>query len=114
MTIPAERLDQYDRLVSTQPGVERKGRTLPYTAVNGNMSSFLSETGDLALRLSAADRAVFVEIHGTTLHQAHGTTMREYVTVPSALLADIPALQPWFAASVAYVAGLKPKPTRRR
>lgn len=38
-------LERYERLVATIPGVERKGRTLPYTSLNGHMFSFLGEGG---------------------------------------------------------------------
>ena len=31
-TIPAARLEAYDRLIATRPGVERKGATIPYTS----------------------------------------------------------------------------------
>ena len=112
--IPAERLAQYERLVATVPGLERKGASVPYTSLNGNMSSFLTEAGVLALRLSAADRQTFMDEYGTTLHEAHGTVMKEYVSVPSEILADTDRLRPWFASSQAYVGSLKPKPTRRK
>ena len=75
--IPSERLEHYDRLIATQPGVERKGATLPYTSVNGHMFSFLSDAGTLALRLPREDREAFLEQYGTTLHEAHGTVMKE-------------------------------------
>jgi hypothetical protein len=58
--IPPARLEQYERLVAKIPGLERKGASVPYTSVNGNMSSFLTEDGTLALRLSAADRDSFM------------------------------------------------------
>jgi hypothetical protein len=38
---------------------------------------------------------------------------KEYVDVPDDPLADTAALTPWFARSVDYVAGLRPKPTTR-
>ena len=112
-TIPAERLALYDRLVATLPGVERKGVTVPYTSANGNMFSFLTPRGGLALRLGPDERTAFLERHATTLHEAHGTVMKEYVSVPDDLFADTAAMAPYLAASHAYVAGLKPKPTRR-
>ena len=110
----ADAIAAYERLVATQPGIERKGAKLPYTSMNGNMFSFLGEDGALALRLSAVDRATFIEVYGTRLHEAHGAVMKEYVTVPAALLADTSTLAPWFAASVAYANTLKPKPTARK
>jgi hypothetical protein len=111
--MPAERLEQYDRLIATQPGVERKGATIPYTSVNGHMFSYLSASGTLALRLPPAERADFLERYSTTLHEAYGIVQKEYVTVPDGLLADVAQLGPYFVASYAYVAALKPKPTRR-
>jgi hypothetical protein len=76
------------------------------------MSSFLTEGGSLALRLSPADRAEFVERYHTSLHEAHGSVMKEYVAVPDELLADIDTLGPWFAAGHAHVANLAPKRSR--
>lgn len=113
-TIPTDRLALYDRLLATQAGVERKGVTVPYTSINGHMFSFLTPTGSLALRLAATDREAFRARHGAHLHEAHGTVMKEYVAVPDDLFVDTDALAPSFAASLAYVSSLKPKPTTRR
>jgi hypothetical protein len=114
MTNRSEAVAAYDRLVATQPSAERKGRTLPYTSMNGNMFSFLTDTGSLALHLAATDRVTFIERYGSGPHEAHGSVMKEYVTVPAPLLLDTPQLAPWFALSVAYAATLKPKPTTRK
>ena len=43
-------LAAYDALVARIPGLERKGVTLPYTSINGNMSSFVTPDGTVALR----------------------------------------------------------------
>ena len=40
--------------------------------------------------------------------------MKEYVAVPDALLLQTDRRAAWFAASHAYAATLKPKPTTRR
>jgi hypothetical protein len=106
-------LDRYERLVATSAGVERKGKTLPYTALNGHMFSFLDGDGTIALRLSPADRQEFIERCHASLHEAHGTVMREYVSVPLSLAEDTAELAPWFERSRSYVATLKPKPTKR-
>jgi hypothetical protein len=113
VTIPADRLELYDRLVATLPGVERKGVSVPYTSVNGHMFSFLGPTGSLALRLAPDERQAFMEQHATGLHEAHGTVMKEYVSVPDELFADTAAIAPYLASGYAYVSGLKPKPTKR-
>ena len=106
-------LERYERLVATIPAVERKGATIPYTSLNGHMFSFVAEDGTIVLRLAADDRSAFMERYGTGLHAAHGTVMREYVSVPDRLADDTTSLAPWFERSRAYAAGLKPKGTKR-
>ncbi len=113
-TVPAERIAQYDRLIATQPGVERKGATVPYTSLNGHMFSFLTPTGSLALRLPTGPREAFLERYRTTLHEAYGTVMKDWVSVPDELLADTGELAPHFRASRDDVAAQKPKATRRK
>ena len=110
---PADRLAAYERLVATVPGLERKGAKLPYTSMNGNMSSYLAEDGTLVLRLAVADREAFLARYESRLHEAYGTVQKEYVDVPADLLEATDSLAPWFAASVTYVGGLRPKPTKR-
>ena len=106
-------LEAYERLVATLPDVERKGKTLPYTSLNGHMFSFLGEGGTIAIRLSPTDRQAFMDEYGAPLHETHGTVMREYVSVPADLSEATAELAPWFERSRSYVAGLKPKPTKR-
>ena len=113
MTISEDALRRYDALLATQPGVERRGATMPYTSVNGHMFSFLRPDGTLALRLSAADRDAFLERYQTALVEQHGHTMRDYVAVPDSLFARTDELAPYFARSLAHVSSLRPKPTRR-
>jgi TfoX-like protein len=112
--ISAERLELFDRLIATQSDVARKGATVPYTSLNGHMFGFLSGTGTLALRLPSADRKTFIERYHAAIHEAYGTVMRDWVTVPDALFADTNELAPWFRASYAYVAAMTPKATRRK
>ncbi len=109
---PPETLTQYERVVATIPDVERKGASVPYTSLNGNMFSFLEADGTLALRLSREDRERFLCEFQTQLHTARGVLQKEYVDVPGALLADTPTLAKYFAQSYAYAKTLKSKPTR--
>ena len=112
--VPPDRLDLYDRLLDTHPEIERKGKTSPYTSVNGHMFSYLSKEGTLGLRLPKDAREAFLEEHDTVLFEQHGAVMKEYVAVPDALLQDTDALQPYLAMSYAYVKSLKPKATTRK
>ena len=112
-TIPPETLERYERLVATA-GLQRKGDTVPYTALNGNMFSYLDQQGQLALRLPAEARAAFLAQYPTPPVNPYGVVQPEYVYVPADLLADTVALAPLFAQSVAYARGLKPKPTTQK
>jgi TfoX/Sxy family transcriptional regulator of competence genes len=110
----AGKLELYERLVATHPGVERKGATMPYTSCNGHMFSFLTRTGTLALRLPSKERETFLEKYKTRLCEQHGTVLQEYVEVPDALLKKTQELKKFFHLSYAYVTGLKPKATRTK
>ncbi len=107
--IPAESLAVYDQLVANLPNVERKGVSMPYTAINGNMFSFLTAAGALALRLPADAREAFMKKHNAKLCEQHGTVLKEYVEVPAALMAKPMQLQEYLDASYAYARDLKPK-----
>ena len=110
---PADKLQLYERLVATEPRVERKGATLPYTSVNGHMFSFLTKDGTLALRLGAEERESFIAEHRTKLFEQAGTVLKEYVVVPASLLANTASLESYFASSYRYVSSLKPKASAR-
>ncbi|HEV8410604.1 MAG TPA: hypothetical protein VGQ30_08845 [Gemmatimonadaceae bacterium] len=107
----AEALTLYEKLVATSALVQRKGDTVPYTSLNGNMQSALHKDGTVALRLPSPARESFLRKYKTTLAAHYGVVQPEYVVVPDKLLANTPELKPHFAASVAYVGSLKSKPT---
>ncbi len=110
----ADNLARYEKLVATNPRIERKGATMPYTSVNGNMFSLLTKDGTLVIRLSPKDRAAFLEKHKTPPVVLYGAVMKEYVEVPDVLLARTASLKKIFDASFKYVSSLKPKPTTRK
>jgi TfoX/Sxy family transcriptional regulator of competence genes len=109
-----EALSAYEKLIATNPKVERKGAAMPYTSVNGHMFSFLTKAGRLALRLPEQEREAFLKKHGTTLCEQNGTVLKEYVEVPDALLRKTAELRRSFDASYAYVSSLKPKTTQKK
>lgn len=103
----------YNKLVATLPEAERKGDTIPYTSLNGNMYSYLSKDGFVALRLAESDRDQFLEKYKTTLVTAYGIVQKEYVTVPDALLKKTAELKAYFKKSYEYATTLKAKPTKK-
>jgi len=108
-----EALALYEKLVATNPAVERKGDTMPYTSLNGHMFSVLHKDGSVALRLPAAELAAFLTKYSTKRSVQYGIVLKEYALVPDALLRKTKELARWFETSRAYVASLKPKPTTR-
>jgi hypothetical protein len=111
--IPPDRLALYEKLVATNPDVERKGAANPYTSLNGHMFTLLNPSGVLALRLPAGEREKFLKKYKTKLFEAYGVVMKEYVTVPDSLLDNTKELQKYFEISYRYIETLKPKPTKR-
>jgi hypothetical protein len=106
---PSGSLELYEKLVATNPKVERKGATVPYTSLNGHMFSYLSKEGKVALRLPPADREAFLKKYKAKLCSAYGVVQPEYVEVPDALLAKTGELKKYFDSSYTYVSSLKPK-----
>lgn len=112
--IPADKLAAYDRLIEAHPDIERKGKTSPYTSLNGHMFSYLSKEGVMGLRLGPEEREAFLAAFDTKLYEQHGAVMKEYVSIPDHLLEDTEALLPYLEMSLAYVNSLKPKPSRKK
>jgi len=111
---PAESVTLYEALLATNPTIKRKGATMPYTSVNGNMFSLLTPDGTLALRLPAAEREAFLKRYDTTLCEQYGVVMKEYVRVPATLLQNTRALAKFLDVSYCYACTLKPKPTTKK
>jgi hypothetical protein len=104
----------FDELVSKFPEINRKGKTMPYTSINGNMFSFVSKEGELGIRLSTTDKSCYMEKHGATPMIQHNRVMQEYISVPEKYLLDKEFLFELFGKSVANVKILKPKPTTKK
>ena len=112
--IPADKLELYDKLVATNPKTERKGAANPYTSLKGHMFTYLNPSGSLALRLPEGEREKFLKKYKTTLFEAYGAVMKEYVAVPDSLLRKTKELEKYFELSYRYVQSLKPKATKKK
>ena len=113
-TIPAAKLALYEKLIATDPSIERKGATIPYTSTNGKMFTYLSPTGDLRLRLPDDERATFMKKYRAKLAVAHGIVQKDFVAVPPAVLARTALLKPYLAISRAYAERLGMKKGAKR
>jgi hypothetical protein len=112
--IPAAKLALYEKLIATDPTIERKGVTLPYTSTNGKMFTYLSPTGDLRLRLPDEERSAFLKKYRTTLAVSGGMVMEDFVAVPPGLLARTAELKPYLGISRAYAERLGRKTGTKR
>jgi len=112
--IPEEKLKLYDKLIASFPDINRKGKTMPYTSLNGYMFSFLDKEGFMGLRLSKLERDEFLNKYNTELMVQHGSVMKEYVKIPNELLDDTNTLLGYLQNSCDYVSLLKPKPTKKK
>jgi hypothetical protein len=103
----------FDKLIATNPNVERKGDTNPYTSCNGNMFTHLTPEGVFAIRLPEKEREVFIKKYKTKLQESYGVIRKEYVVVPDSLLKKTNELKIYFDISYEYAKTLKPKPTTK-
>jgi TfoX/Sxy family transcriptional regulator of competence genes len=110
---PSAQTALYDKLIATNPEIERKGDANPYTSLNGNMFTLLHQSR-LAIRLPEDEREKFLKKYKTGLFEAYGTVMPEYVAVPDKLLEKTQELKKYLDASYAYAQTLKPKPAKKR
>jgi hypothetical protein len=113
--IPDEKVALYDKLIATNPKIERRGANNPYTALNGNMFTLLNPpNGDLAIRLPEAEREKFMKKYKTKIFVAYGAVMKEYVAVPDALLKKTGELAKYLDMSYEYARTLKPKGSKKK
>jgi hypothetical protein len=112
---PAESIELYDRLIRTNPKIERKGATNPYTSLNGHMFTHMNPAGSLAIRLPKDELEEFLKKYKTTLSEAYGVVRKDWVVVPDDLLAKTTELQKYLEVSYQYAKTLKPKaPPKKR
>ena len=86
---------------------------MPYTALNGNMFSFLDPDGTICVRLSPDAVTAFNAEHGTGPVMQYGAVMKDYVALPQALVDDPDRRSALFAQSLDHARTLKAKPTKR-
>lgn len=104
-----ENLKIYDKLISMTPGIERKGKTMPYTSSNGHMFSQLNKAGEIGIRLPKEKRDQFLEKFKTPAFKSYGAIMKEYVLIPENLLNQIDIVSSYLLDGYDYVNSLKSK-----
>jgi TfoX/Sxy family transcriptional regulator of competence genes len=107
---PPELVARFGRVVPEGKGVERRPMFgYPAAFVNGNMFAGLWQD-QMILRLDEKSRA---EIGAPPFEPMKGRPMKEYVSVPAAILGDETSLASWARRSLAYASKLKPKAKKK-
>ena len=112
---PPELIALFDEVAPGDPIAERRQMFgYPCAFVNGNMFIGLHQE-DMVLRLSEADRAAMKSEHGAgAFEPTPGRAMKEYVSLPRAILEDRPALDDWIGRSLDYAGSLPRKVKKKR
>ena len=104
-----EKLALFDKIIANHPKLERKGKTMPYTSVNGHMFSLLNKAGEIGFRFSKEQGDAFMEEYQTTRFKSHGSFMQGYVLIPESLHDDLDLMTKYLDDSYRYVLTLEPK-----
>jgi hypothetical protein len=107
--IPPAALELYEKLIATNPEIERKGDVHPYTSVNGHMFTYLDQTGIMGMRLPHEEVEAFLKKYKTKLFESYGVVKKDWAAVPDSLLKNTKELQKYLQISYAYTKTLKPK-----
>ena len=111
---PPEALEAYTAMVDAGASdTQVKGAKNPYTSRNGHMTSFLDQTGTVAIRLSDEMTDEFRAAYDSGDVKQYGATMHGYSSVPQGLLDDTETLAGWFDRSFEWIGTLPPKPTKK-
>lgn len=106
---PPELIDRFHEAVAGIEGIEvRKMFGYPAAFVGGNMTAGLHQDTFL-VRLAEADRAERLAEGWSTFEPMPGRPMREYVTLPADVTADLEATRQWVERAADYVRTLPPK-----
>src|SRR6202049_4576359 len=106
---PQELIDLFATVVPGPPAVQRKMFGYPAGFINGNMFMSLFQD-DMILRLPESLREEFLKVDGAKIFEPMpGRPMREYVAVPTRVIANQKELASWVSRALEYGASLKPK-----
>lgn len=111
---PEQLVEAFSEALPDDPRVERRKMFgYPCAFVNGNMFCGLHQE-NLVVRLPEEARNTLVEKDGAHIFAPFpGRIMKEYVSMPDALIADTGRLRSWLMRSLEYTAALPAKGARK-
>lgn len=107
-------LDCYKRAVAQHEDIKIKGAKTSYTAINGNMFSFIDDQARICLRFSESRKMELNIAYGSSDVLQYGAVMRGYVALSDDVIVDDTAFGKLFSESLEFAKTLKPKATKRR
>lgn len=114
---PPALIAAFDAALPDDAHVERRKMFgYPAAFAHGHLFTGLHQE-TLMVRLGEAERAALGKLGGAPFEPMPGRAMREYVVVPTAIVADRRALAAWLKRGLAYVGSLpakRPAATRRK
>jgi TfoX/Sxy family transcriptional regulator of competence genes len=105
---PEELVATFNAVVPGPPAEARKMFGYPACFINGNMFMGLFQD-KMIVRLPDDERAALAKLGAKPFEPMPGRAIREYVTVPTALLGNRAQLAAWTAKALRYGASLAPK-----
>lgn len=105
-------LDCYRKTVAKHEGINVKGAKTSYTAINGNMFSFVDDQARICLRFSEERKAELNVFFCSADVLQYGAVMRGYVPLTAEVTVDEAALGKLFNESLKFAMNLKPKPAK--
>jgi TfoX/Sxy family transcriptional regulator of competence genes len=109
---PPELVERFTETLASLPGADvRKMFGYPAAFANGHMFTGLF-ADEWMIRLPETDRAELSAVGAKPFEPMPGKPMREYLSLPAALVADAEALAPWLERSLAMVLAMPPKKGR--
>jgi hypothetical protein len=106
--------EHYTRVVAIHDGIEIKGAKSSYTAINGNMFSFIDDEDRLCLRFSEARKEELNVLHDSSDVIQYGAVMRGYVALLDDVARNKDMLDSLFTESLEFAKSLKLKPTKKK
>ncbi len=101
--------------ISTFPAQKRMMFGCPAYFVNGNMFTGVHQSS-IILRLSEADRGLMLKEYdeAAPFEPFPGRSMKEYLSLPSAVFDDPSIFSQWLSKAMTYAAALPPKVPKAR
>ena len=103
------RLSLYDQAIAMCEDFTRKGKSMPYTSVNGHMFSQLNKDGQLGIRLSKENREAFGQEYPVEPFLSYKSVMKDYVLIPEPMWEDLGKIAALLKQGHQYALSLPPK-----